>query len=313
MSPGPLISIFGPTGTGKTGVAIELGRLLRARGEDPVAVNCDSIQVYQGLEILSGASDAIGQTELEHRLLCFIPVDQDFSAGRYAELARAEIDSLIAQGKRPILVGGTGLYLRGALSRIEFQPPVPAEIREQVGREIEQRGAATLHGELPEAQQQSVHVNDRVRIARATELLRSGRLPAADHEGGGELWTAALRHPTLLIGLADDPECLAKAIRARVEAMAAAGAGAEAAQALEAGASRTARAAIGFDQFLAGDLERAAILHRQFARRQMTWMRRMEGVVVIERLGRTDRELAEQVLSLCDPGASGDAGPGLSG
>jgi tRNA dimethylallyltransferase len=308
-----LISVFGPTGAGKTAVAIELARLLRRRGHDPVAVNCDSIQVYRGLEVLSGAADALGQSELEHRLLSFVPVDEEFSAGRYATLARSEIDRLLAEDRFPILVGGTGLYLRGALSEIEFPPPVPEEIRREVERELQERGAAALHSELPEDRRSSIHPNDRQRVARSTELLRSGTRPAPDHRGGGELWTAHLRHPSALIGLALERKELLERIAVRVEAMAVAGAGEEAARAVRDGASRTARAAIGFQEFLDGDLERASVRHRQFARRQMTWMRRMHGVNVIERCGRSDRDLAAEALSLSRLNGPGDASSAASG
>ena len=97
-----LVAIAGPTGVGKTGVAVELAGLLKQRGEDPVAVNCDSMQVYEGLAILSGAPGPMERAELEHRLTGFVPVDEQFSAGRYARRAREEIDSLLAEGRRPL-------------------------------------------------------------------------------------------------------------------------------------------------------------------------------------------------------------------
>jgi tRNA dimethylallyltransferase len=313
----PLISIFGPTASGKTGVAIELARLLRDRGEDPVAINCDSIQVYRGLEILSGAADALGQDELEHRLIAFLPVDQEFSAGRYSKLAHGEIDSLLTHGRRPVLVGGTGLYLRAALADLDLRPPVAPELRSQVEQEIALRGPEALHAELPPEVARTLHPRDSSRIARRTELLRSGRDPAPVQRSGGRLWTAGFRRPTLLFGLADEPDVLRERIARRVRAMEEAGAGAEAAAAVRAGASRTARAAVGFQEFLSGDPERAATRHRQFARRQLTWMRRMEGVTVIERRGRSDRQLALDIFELAcgdSPAATtGDAARGTSG
>jgi len=109
MAPPAVIALFGPTGVGKTDVAIALAERLRARGEDPVAVSADALQVYAGLEILTGAASASERSRLEHRLISFLPVDATFSAGQYAELAHAEIDELIASGRRPIVVGGTGL------------------------------------------------------------------------------------------------------------------------------------------------------------------------------------------------------------
>jgi len=296
----PLIALFGPTAIGKTGVAIEIGRLMRERGEDPVAINCDSIQVYEGLELISGAASAEDQAELEHRLLSFVPIDQEFSAGKFAAAARREIDRALAEGRRPILVGGTGLYLRAALTDLDMRPPVDQELRETVEEDLERRGPEALHAELPEQLAGQVHPNDRKRIARLTELIRSGIDPHPDHLGGGELWTASLRRPALLAGLVQDDEDLVLRIRARVERMAAAGAAEEAERADRAGAARTVRAAIGFDEFRQGDLDRVVILHRRYGRRQMTWMRRMDGVKVIDRSGMDDSQVAAQILELAD-------------
>jgi tRNA dimethylallyltransferase len=259
-----------------------------------VAINCDSIQVYRGLEVLSGAAGAEEQARLEHRLLSFVPIDEEFSAGRFAELAHAEIDRLVDQDRPPILVGGTGLYLRAALSDLDLRPPVRADVREQVEREIVERGPEALHAELDPDVAATVHPNDRKRIARWTELARSGLQPPASSEG---LWTERLRHPTLLVGLTMDREELIGGIAERVEVMASAGAGEEARRAADAGASRTARAALGFDEFLSGDLDAVATAHRRYARRQLTWMRKMEGVRVIDRTGRTDEQVAAEICA----------------
>ncbi|MCB0868108.1 MAG: tRNA (adenosine(37)-N6)-dimethylallyltransferase MiaA [Solirubrobacterales bacterium] len=296
----PVIAVFGPTAIGKTGIATELAKLLRARGEDPVAINCDSMQIYQGLELISGAATAREREQLEHRLLGFVPVNEEFTAGRFGERAREEIDSAIAAGRQPILVGGTGLYLRSALSDLDMRPPVDEALRAGVEAEIEQRGPEALHRELPLEVVERVHPNDRKRVARLTELIRSGIDPAPDHKGGGELWTAKFRHPTVLAGLVEDDGDLVAKIRERVDAMARAGAAAEAEAALQAGAVRTVRAAIGFDEFRSGDLERIVVLHRRYGRRQMTWMRRMEGVEVIDRTGISNLEVAARILELAD-------------
>src|SRR4029434_2688794 len=100
--PAEVVAIFGPTAVGKTGVAIELAERLRAMGEDPVAVSCDAIQVYRGLEVLSGAASIVERNRLEHRLLGIVELDGEFSAGRFANLAHAEIDQLLAGRRRPI-------------------------------------------------------------------------------------------------------------------------------------------------------------------------------------------------------------------
>src|SRR5947209_140282 len=113
-----VIALFGPTGVGKTAVAIALASQLRALGEDPVAVSADALQVYAGLETLTGAPTPAEQEQLEHRLISAVRIDQAFSAGRYSQLAHAEIDALLEAGRRPVVVGGTGLYLRAALAQL---------------------------------------------------------------------------------------------------------------------------------------------------------------------------------------------------
>jgi len=292
-----VIAIFGPTAAGKTGVAVELAELLRERGENPVALGCDSIQIYRGLEILSGAPTAAECMRLEHRLVGIADPADEFSAGRFAELAHEEIDSLLIEGRRPIVVGGTGLYLRAALAELEMRPPVPAEVREEVEQDLAARGAEQLHGELPEELRSGVHPNDRKRIARLTELTRLGIAPHASSEG---LWTDELRRPAVLAGITLDRDELRGRIDDRVDAMVAAGAADEAGRADDAGISRTARAAIGFEALLEGDVERMKSAQRAFARRQLTWMRRMPGVELIDRTGTGDAAVAAEILRRVD-------------
>jgi tRNA dimethylallyltransferase len=291
---------------GKTGVAIAVADRLRERGEDPAAVNCDSIQVYRGLETLSGAATADERERLEHRLLSFVEPGEEFSAGRYAEAAHREIDALLEDGRRPIVVGGTGLYLRAALADLDLRPPVPLEIRDEVENEIAERGPEALHAELDPALAANVDPNDRKRIARLTELARAGIEAAAGAEG---MWTAELRHPALLVGLTMDRERLAERIGRRVDEMVAAGAAEETRAALEAGPSRTARAALGFEQLTADidaapspdAIESIKAAHRGYARRQLTWMRRMDGVELIDRTDRDDGDVAAEIAERLGP------------
>jgi tRNA dimethylallyltransferase len=290
-----VLAIFGPTAVGKTGVAIAVAELLRERGEDPVAVSCDALQVYRGLEVLTGAPTGAEQARLEHRLVGIIGVDEEFSAGRFSDLARGEIDGLLAADRRPIVVGGTGLYMRAALSDMELRPPVRVELREQVEREIAERGPEALHAELDPELAGDVHANDRKRIARLTELQRAGFEPPPP--GGGELWTAQLRHPTLLVGLVVDRDDLARRIDARVDELVARGAADEARAAESAGPSRTARAAFGFEQLLSPDVEGLKRAHRAYARRQLTWMRKMPGVTLVDRTARGDSDAAVDVVA----------------
>jgi tRNA dimethylallyltransferase len=283
MARAELIALFGPTGVGKTAVAIELARQLRRRGDDPVAVSADALQVYEGLEILTGAADAAARAQLEHRLLSVVPVDSTFSAGQYAELAHAEIDGLIASGQLPIVVGGTGLYLRAALTELSLRPPPPEGLRERWTDELERRGPAALHQLLAERAPwaaETIEPGDRQRIVRALELLDTGELEPPSEES--ELWTDAMRHRTLLVGLVMDRQLLYERIDRRVEQMIAAGVGEEVRRANAAGASATARKALGFEELLVGDVEGMKRRTRNYARRQLTWMRKLAGIETID-------------------------------
>jgi tRNA dimethylallyltransferase len=292
-----VLAIFGPTGVGKTALAFAMADRLRARGERPVAVSADALQVYSGLETLTGVPTAAERARLEHRLVSILPVDARFSVGEYAELAHAEIDRLLAQGARPIVVGGTGLYLRAALADLDLKPAPPEEVRARWETELSRIGAPALHAELARRAPwaaEAIDRNDRTRIVRSLELLELGELePPA---GPNQLWTAATRHPTRLIGLVMDRAALYERIDARVDAMVAAGAAGEVRAANAAGASETARKALGFDELLAGDLEAMKRRTRNLARRQLTWMRKLAGVEVVDVTGREPDEVASALL-----------------
>jgi tRNA dimethylallyltransferase len=293
-----VIAIFGPTGIGKTAVAVALAGRLRAAGEDPVAISADALQVYAGLELVTGVADAAEQAALEHRLLSFLPVDATFSAGQYAALAHAEIDAALAAGRRPLVVGGTGLYLRAALTELQLRPPPPEGVRERWERELELRGAPALHAELARRAPwavESIDPNDRQRIVRAHELLDAGELEPP--EGPSQLWTEEVRHPTLLAGLTMERDALYARIDARVDAMIAAGAREQVQRAHAAGASETARKALGFEELLTGDVEAMKRRTRNYARRQLTWMRKLAGVRTIDTTGRTAEAVAEEIAS----------------
>ncbi len=289
-----VVAIFGPTAVGKTSVAIALADLLRKRGEDPGAVSCDAFQIYRGLEVLSGAPSAAERARLEHRLVGIADIDEEWSAGRFAPLAHAEIDALLTEGRRPIVVGGTGLYLHAALAELDLRPPLPSEVRATVERELAQQGPAAMHAELAPDVRERVHPNDAKRIARLVGLARAGIEPPAGSDG---LWAARPRVPTTLFGITLERESLRERVTARAEAIVAAGAAKEVRIADASGASRTARAALGFEDLLEGRPEAVAGSHRAFARRQETWMRRMEGVALIDRTGRTDADVAAEIVA----------------
>ncbi|MGA2452851.1 MAG: tRNA (adenosine(37)-N6)-dimethylallyltransferase MiaA [Solirubrobacteraceae bacterium] len=293
-----VIALFGPTGVGKTAVAVALAQLLRAKGEDPVAVSADALQVYAGLETLTGVASPAEQALLEHRLVSFLPVDATFSVGEYAQLAHAEIDGLLAAGRRPIVVGGTGLYLRAALTELSLRPPPPEGVREHWTAELEREGAPALHARLHERAPWAaakIEPNDRQRLVRALELADLGELEPP--EGPSQLWSTELRRPTLLAGLTMEREMLYAAIDARVEAMLAAGVREEVRRAHAVGASQTARKALGFDELLAGDVDGMKRRTRNYAKRQLTWMRKLAGVRVIDATGREPLAIAREILA----------------
>ena len=292
-----IFALFGPTGVGKTGVAVALARLLRARGEDPVAVSADALQVYAGIETLTGVANAAERAELEHRLISFVPIDATFSVGEYAELAHAEIDALLAAGRRPIVVGGTGLYLRAALADLDLRPPPAPGTRERWTAQLELLGAPTLHALLAERAPwaaEGINPSNGRRIVRALELLDAGELVLPD--GPSQLWSRELRHPALLAGVTMERDALYARIDARVDRMVAAGAVDEVREAHAAGASETARKALGFDELLAGDVEAMKRRTRNYARRQLAWMRKLAGVTTFDVTGREPGDVAGEIL-----------------
>ena len=195
------------------------------------------------------------------------------------------------------MVGGTGLYLRAALTDLDLRPPPAEGLRERWTAELEKQGVAALHATLAERAPwaaQEIEPNDRQRVVRALELLDQGELEPP--EGPSQLWSAEMRHPTLLAGLTMEREALYATIDARVEAMLDAGVREEVQRAHAAGASETARKALGFEELLLDDVERMKRRTRNYAKRQLTWMRRLAGVRLIDVTGRDPAAVAREIL-----------------
>ena len=270
-----IIALFGPTGVGKTEVAIAVAERLVASGERPVAVSADAYQLYRGLETLTGAPTPDQRARLEHLFVGSHSVGEEMSAGRFAREARDAIDRAIAEGRLPIVVGGAGLYMQAALTDLAMREPagVPGP-----GASPEQ-DAAVLHMRLREVAPDAaarIDPGDRYRTGRALALARQG----GQVDPGGAFWEASLRHPTASFGLVRDREELYRRIDERVEAIAAGG-GAREVQAA-AHASRTARKAIGFEELPAGELEAMKARTRRYAKRQLTWLRRMPSLQLVD-------------------------------
>src|SRR4051794_39286644 len=246
-------------------------------------VSADALQVYARLPILTGAADAPRDT----RLIGFVPLEQTFSAGAFAERAHAEIDGLLAEGRRPIVVGGTGLYLRAALADLDLRPPVDPALRAQIAA----RDLAELHAALPP--ELNIRATDTQRILRASELIAAGQRPPR----GEQLWTSHTRHPTLLAALVMDREPLYAGIEARVDAMVAVGAIEEVKRAAPR-ASATARKALGFQELLDGDVERMKTNTRRYAKRQLTWLRKLPHAHLVDVTGRAPDDVAAELLAI---------------
>ena len=284
-----VLALFGPTASGKSAVAAELARRLPAE-----LVSADAFQVYRGLPILTA------QPEEPTRLVAIRELEDEFSVGEYERLAHAAVDETLAAGRLPIVVGGTGLYLRAALADLALRPPPPDELRARLEAELERRGPEALHARLARAAAwaaATIAPRDRSRIVRALELLELGELEPPPEGARNELWTAETRHPTRLVGLVMDRGQLYARIDARVDAMVAAGAIDEVRAAHAAGASDTARKALGFEELLAGDVEAMKRRTRNFARRQLTWMRKLPNVQIVDVTRREPGAVADELVA----------------
>jgi tRNA dimethylallyltransferase len=285
-----VIGIFGPTASGKSAVAEAVGRRIPAE-----LVSADAMQVYRDLPILTN------QSAWPARLVGIWPLEQEASVGEYAPLAQAAIDEILASGSTPVVVGGTGLYLRAALAELDL-PPAPAPgARERWAALYDEQGPEAAHALLAEADPAAaaaVHANDKRRVVRALELAEVGAslAPASDR-----LWAGATRHPTVVIGLDVPKAVLDRRIAERTQAMFAAGVQAEVRRALAHDISSTARKTMGIDEIatLPADEARDALITRtrRYASYQRKWMRRVPGIVMVD-ADRPVGEIADDIVSL---------------
>ena len=267
-------------------------------GGDAVAISADALQVYEGMPILTGAASEDERAQLEHRLVGFVPINHTFSVGEFMPLAHKEIDDGLAAGRTPIVVGGTGLYLRAALSDLDLKPPPPADLRRRLEEEADRIGPEAMHARLAQRAPQAaekVPAGDRSRVIRLLELLEMGALEDEEPQVESQLWTEDTRHPTLLIGLTMDRAELYERIDRRVDTMVGQGALEEVKAAHDAGASVTARKALGFQELLVGDIDAMRTKSRQYARRQLTWMRKLPNVRLIDVTRREPDDVADEI------------------
>ena len=280
-----LVVIAGPTGIGKTGLALELAS--RIGGE---IVSADSMQVYRGMDIGTGKVTAEEQTRVPHHLIDVVDPDEAFHARRYQELADAAIAALGRSGRTVFVVGGTGLYIR-ILLRGLFEAPEPdRDLRAGYERQAEELGLAALHDRLklvdPEAAAR-VPLRDKVRVIRALEVFDLTGVPLSQHQR--EHAFAQQRYASLLLGLRMERPALYARIDARVDEMFAEGFVQEVRRLVAAGYGGAPgfSAAIGYAHVAASlrgelPLDEAVRLMkrdtRRYAKRQLTWFARESGI-----------------------------------
>ena len=286
---GMVLGIFGPTASGKTAVAEAIADAVPSQ-----IVSADSMQVYQGLPIVTN------QPARPTALVGIWPLDHDGSVAEYQRLAHEAVDAALSQARTPIVVGGTGLYLRAALADLELPPAPTPGARERWESLYDLRGPEHAHAALAERDPQAalvVHPNDRRRVVRALELHEAGGSLAPPRD---QLWSAETRHPTQIFGLDVPKAVLEERIRERTEAMFESGVGEEVARALRSPVSRTASQIIGLREIaeLPRDEAVAAIVlrTRRYAAYQRKWLRRISGIQAIS-ADRPTLETAAEILT----------------
>ncbi|HET6657264.1 MAG TPA: tRNA (adenosine(37)-N6)-dimethylallyltransferase MiaA [Gaiellaceae bacterium] len=287
---GKVIAIFGPTASGKTAVAEAVADAISAE-----IVSADSMQVYDGLPILTN------QPKRPTALVAVWPLDHEGSVAEYQRLAHDAIDSALARGRTPVVVGGTGLYLRAALAELELPPAPPPGARERWERVYDRVGPEQAHAALAQRDPQAakaVHPNDRRRVVRALELHEAGGSLAPPRD---RLWSDEMRHPTLVFGLDVPKALLDQRIRERTEEMFERGVEAEVDRARRSRISKTAGQIIGLREIAdlppAEAMDAIALATRQYAAYQRKWMRRIPSIHAVS-ADRAPSETAAEILAL---------------
>lgn len=303
-APAPrVIAVVGPTAAGKSDLGVFLARRL-----DGEVVNADSMQLYRGMDIGTAKLTTDERGGIPHQLLDIWDVTETASVAEYQKLARAEIDRLLAEGRTPVLVGGSGLYVRGAIDALEFPGTDPA-IRARLEEELTAHGSGALHDRLaaadPEAGKAILPSNGR-RIVRALEVIEiTGKPFTANLPGHDAVYD------TVQIGVDVARPELDERIALRVDRMWEAGLVDEV-RALEAQGlreGRTASRALGYQQVLtalAGECteqearEETVRATKRFARRQDSWFRRDPRVHWLSGAAGHRTELPDQALTLVE-------------
>jgi tRNA dimethylallyltransferase len=301
-----LVVILGPTASGKSALAVSLAQ--RFNGE---IVSCDSVAVYRHFEIGTAKPSAEQRALVPHHLLDVAEPDEPFTAGEFSRQARAAIADIAGRGKLPIVVGGTGLYLRALLVGLFPGPERSEELRQRLRARAALRGSAYLHRillRLDPAAAAKIHANDAAKLIRAVEVCLASRSRMS------ELWEQRGRDPLLgyrilRIGLNPERQQLYERINARARQMFDDGLVEETKALVDRyGGRKNANAleSLGYKQagqFLRGELSLEEAIaaaqqgHRNYAKRQMTWFRREPEVHWVEGFG-VDAEVEAEAAEL---------------
>ncbi len=303
----PLIAIVGPTAVGKTAVGIKVAEELN--GE---IISADSRQIYRGMEIGTGAPSPEELSKIKHHFIAEVDPDEWISAGEFARRAHTRFDDIMNRGKTPIVVGGSGLYVKALINGLAPIPPPDEETRKQIKVEIDTHGIAKLLDELKSVDPTYAHkvsVADKKRLIRALEVYRLTGKPFSEWHQPIEPWCEPL-----MFGLCRPREELCDIIAKRVRKMIDDGWIEELKQFQgEYGEAlpKTVTEALGYRElaeFLQSDsadindtIERIVIVTRQFAKRQMTWFRADERILWKEATGnKASEKWTEWILSKLD-------------
>lgn len=291
--PQKILVICGPTASGKSELAVRLARLL-----DGEIVNADSMQIYRGMDIGTAKPTLVERGGIPHHLLDVADPDRNFSAADFAEEAAAAIAGIAGRGRCPIVVGGTGLYIRALLHGLVDSPGGSEKVRGELRREARALGNRAMLERLravdPELAS-TIHPNNLVRIIRGLEAYQTTGVPLSRSQR--EHGFARRRYATLKIGIRTERLELYDRIEKRVDGMLAAGLPDEVRRLLRAGFHRELKAmrAIGYKEicaFLAGELslEEATLLikrdSRRYAKRQITWFNADQEIIWLEYPGK---------------------------
>ncbi|HEX4444057.1 MAG TPA: tRNA (adenosine(37)-N6)-dimethylallyltransferase MiaA [Galbitalea sp.] len=276
-----LIAIVGATGTGKSGLSLDLAERLRARGREAEIINADAMQLYRGMDIGTAKLPTNERRGIPHHLLDVLDISDESTVAAYQTDARAAIDDVLARGTTPILVGGSGLYVSSVLWNFRFPGTDPA-IRAGLEAELERQGPGVLYQRLliaDPAAAASIGPHNARRLVRALEVIElTGKPFGAGLPDDGSPW-----RPVVILGLGTARDVLVPRLDARVRQMWEDGLVDEVRTLEDQRWGVTAERAIGYAQAraqLAGELtetdaiDQAAALTRRYARRQVGWFRR---------------------------------------